>query len=419
MDFNSVDEMEMLDKFLDPSAGSNSPLFNVLLASNNGELDMQNQLLGAVRLRLIRSPTLQDGTSSCPRSWLKQSRNVSVPACAARNSWLVSGLNVDKESFRGSVSGQLYQFCNDGIFCHTESNQTDHIDFAQLTPAFCYWPADRWGLDVHGHVLDLPPRDPTRAQAMVRSLLDDSLLDDGVTRALFMDYTIFSPPLSFAVVVHLTVEMLPTGRMVSRTESVALPFNWPFEDASSIVIVVAEAVVVLWTLAKVSGEALEAGRQRSLAYLDIWNIIDLVGLVVLMLWIVCRVWWWICFSAWAGMDIELTDQYVGWMQPLSRLMFVQRAFASFGLILSWMQLQKELQLMPNFGPLLQAFLSTLLSPVVLAFVAVMFFFTVRCARDTSHPATLDAAPAAALSPPPRHMHCCSLITSQPATAYMG
>ena len=45
-------------------------------------------------------------------------------------------------------------------------------------------------------------------------------------------------------------------------------------------------------------------------------------------------------------------------------MFVQRALGAFALLFSWMRIQQELKLVPSFGPLLQAFLSTLYAPVV-------------------------------------------------------
>ena len=69
-------------------------------------------------------------------------------------------------------------------------------------------------------------------------------------------------------------------------------------------------------------------------------------------WQVCRVSWWICLVLWAGLDPH-TSVHVGWMQPLSRLMFVQRSMGAFALITSWMRMQQELKLLPSFGPLLQ------------------------------------------------------------------
>ena len=233
MDFNGVDQLSGLQSFLDPAEG---PFFDILMSNDDGSIDTQNQLLGAVRLRLQRTQPNPSNMSTCPTSWLGGVSN-GCPASGSRSMGGTSSGPLDGGAFVGSTSGQPYLFCADGVFCHS-ANQTGP-SFAAVVPPFCFWPDDRWAYGYGGHVIDLPPRNPPAARAAVQALLDDNLLDDGITRALFIDYTVWNHPLSFAVVVHLSVEMLASGRMVARTDAVAVPLDWPFEG-SGYVMVVAE-----------------------------------------------------------------------------------------------------------------------------------------------------------------------------------
>ena len=425
MIFNRVDELEALEGFLDPTDGETSPLFAILLSSDDGFIDAQNALLGAVRLRLQRVAT---HGRRCPTSWLSEAQSV----CAVADDWFhaseVSHDSLDTADFAGPTSGQAYNFCEDGIFCQvtnaTVANRASAADAnadaigdlgsgAGPTDAFAdetrgrstsgsgtgmwgYWPEGRWSYGVGGHILDLPPRDLPTASALVRNLLDDALLDDGVTRALFIDYTVYNHPLSFAVVVHLTVEMLSSGRMVSRTDAVALPLEWPFEGGKWLM-VIAECLLVAWTLGKI-GIELKAWRREGLGYLDKWNLLDLLGLSLVLCWIVARAWWWAGLAMWSGLD-PMTTEYVGWMQPLARLVFVQRALSSVGIIVSWLRVQQDLRLVPGVGPLLSAFLSTIFSAEVANFVVVVMAFVMIFAlgchvgfgADVEHFSTFDLA----------------------------
>lgn len=138
--------------------------------------------------------------------------------------------------------------------------------------------------------------------------------------------------------VHLTVEMLSSGRMISRTDAVALPLAWPLDGGYSMMLVV-EAWTFVWALLRMKAELRQAYTKRR-SYFDIgedgvWNIIDLIGYVMVALWMIVRAWWWAALGLWHGLD-PTTSEYIGWFQPLSRLMFVQRAFAGFAVIFSWM-----------------------------------------------------------------------------------
>ena len=394
--FNQIDQIKALTDFLDPTEAS--PLFAHLLSNDTGFIDPQNALLGAVRLRLER---VELQAQRCPTSWLAEPLSI----CADAGGWSRRD-GLDTSDFVGAVSGHRYAYCADGVFCHPSavgildnddgdaaSDKASGISFASsngtgITSVWrshlgSVWPA-KWfsSRGYSGHVLDLPPRDPPQAQALVRGVLDDRLLDDGASRALFIDYTIYNHPLSFAVVVHLTVEIPPTGRMISRTDAIALPLGWPFEGAGWCMVifeigVIASTLVRLWSELATWHQNARAGR----THFDKWNFIDMVGLVCLFLWIVSRLMWWIALVAWSGLDAT-TDEYVGWMQPLAKLIWDQRAISSVAIIFAWFSVFQELKQLPNVGPLLTAFLETIFSAEVGIFILLVFgiviFFAIGC-----------------------------------------
>eukprot|EP00966_Prymnesium_polylepis_P212503 4922335-Prymnesium_polylepis.1 len=218
--------------------------------------------------------------------------------------------------------------------------------------------------------------------AAVQAVLDDGLLEDGLTRALFIDYTLYNRPLSAAVVVHLTVEMPPSGTLAPRASRVLLPLHWPI-NFGQVVMVICEAIVVVWTLVQAMNELGElstaivrrGGLRSGVSeyFGSVWNFLDIVGLSLLLMWVYARTLWWYALVSWHGLDAQ-TDVYVGCFQPLSTLMLVQRATLALGLIFQWMRLLGRSEDLPVIGPLLQAFFTTLFSFKVLVFIAVTWFF---------------------------------------------
>ena len=355
MDFNGIDQWSVLQEFLDPSDGETSPLFAILFDSDEGHIDNDNDLLGAVRLRVQR---LEANDELCPESWLSTAQHVCPTA----------GGRLATSSFTGPISGQLYPYCSNGIFCQPSNATSD--SFQSLLWGF--GPESRGQYGLEGYVLDLPPRNPDRAKAIVSGLLDDNLLNDGAARALFIDFTIYNHMLSYAIVVHLSVELLLSGRMRAFTDSIALPLDWPFDN---LLLVGLEWLLMIWTVLKVLRElsTIVESYQEGATYFDKWNVLDLTGLCIIMLWVSTRVWWWIALLHWHGLD-PFTDAYVGWMQPLARLTFLARTFASFAVIFGSMCLFKDLKLLPGMGPLLQALLSTMFSTNVFIFIIVVLLF---------------------------------------------
>ena len=373
--FRDVGGPDDLHGFLDPSAG---PLFSTLLADPTGAIDQHNALLGAVRLRLLRSSMLSSCADAVTASWL--GANTDARSTCANDRWYLNHWDwpsknaadsaLEAPYLNGSSSGRAYPFCDDGVFCRTSVNASD----IGLRHLMGYYLDDRSQLGLSGYVIDLHPSNGS-ASSVLQALLEDGLLDDGMSRALFIDYTIHNPALRFAVVVHLTVEMAPSGIMATRTESVALPLHWPFDSMAELTMVVAEAVVILWTLWQLASEVLEFVRLGRTYFSSVWNLLDLIGLSVLLVWIIARGFWWFALFTWSGLDPG-TVEYIGWFQPLSNLLRVQRTTLAFGLILQWLRLQSYLRLVPFFGPLLQAFFETLFSFRVLMFSAVTWAFAV-------------------------------------------
>ena len=371
--FRDVGGPEDLHSFLEPSTG---PLFSTLLADPTGAIDQHNALLGAVRLRLLRSSILGSCADAVMTSWLA----ASADATCADDHWYLNHWDRPSENASdaalevpyliGSSSGRAYPFCDDGVFCRTAVNASE----LALRHLMGYYPDDRSKLGLSGYVMDLHPSNGSASSA-VQALLDDGLLDDGMSRALFIDYTIHNPALRYAVVVHLTVEMAPSGVIATRTESVALPLHWPFDSLPELTMVAAEALVVLWTLWQLAVEASEFAALGRAYFSSVWNLLDLIGLSVLLVWIIARGFWWFALLTWSGLEPDAVE-YIGWFQPLSNLLRVQRTTLAFGLILQWLRLQSYLRLAPFFGPLLQAFFETLFSFRVVMFSAVTWAFAV-------------------------------------------
>jgi hypothetical protein len=281
--------------------------------------------------------------------------------------WFVGGSAPSSlASFAGPVSGREYTHCDDGVFCNASGHAARHL--------FGYWPGDRWFLGTAGYVLDLHPSRTNESAAALQAVIDDGVLEDGLTRALFIDYTLYNRPLSAAVVVHLTVEMPPSGTMIPRAMKVLLPLYWPLYLGERIM-VGCEATVVAWTLAQATFELSEACKAGvAVGYFStVWNFLDVIGLSLLLVWIAARTLWWHALVSWHGLDLQ-TAAYVGCFQPLSTLILVQRAMLALGLFFQWLRLLGRSENIPKLGPLLHAFFTTLFSFKVLVFIAVTWFF---------------------------------------------
>jgi len=362
-EFSGINEGARLNGFLDPNGG---PLFAGLL--EGVDVDPNTQLLGAVRLRLVRS-----GPAACHDGWL-----AADGACAdddwylyavfeIMRKWFVGGSAPSSlASFAGPASGREYTHCEDGVFCNASGHAARHL--------FGYWPGDRWFLGTAGYVLDLHPSRTNESAAALQAVIDDGVLEDGLTRALFIDYTLYNRPLSAAVVVHLTVEMPPSGTMIPRAMKVLLPLYWPLYLGERIM-VGCEATVVAWTLAQATFELSEACKAGvAVGYFStVWNFLDVIGLSLLLVWIAARTLWWHALVSWHGLDLQ-TAAYVGCFQPLSTLILVQRAMLALGLFFQWLRLLGRSENIPKLGPLLHAFFTTLFSFKVLVFIAVTWFF---------------------------------------------
>ena len=330
--FAKIENIEHLHGFLDPATG---PLFSVLFSNPWGNIDEHNQLLGAVRIRLQRHSL----NSACPSSWLHPD---GTHDC-------MNGGAMDTHDFVGRSSGQPYHFARDGVYGGTDW-PANH---------FFFYGDDRSRLGLQGYVIDIHPSNLTHAAAAVQGLLDDELLNDRATRALFIDFTVFNRILTSAVPVHLTVEVLPTGWMVSRTDAVLLPLYAPFASLPNAALFLLEVVVSCLNVVNLKTEGGQF-RADPINYMNAWNILDLLAIGLLLLWNVMRIRWWTAYVFWGGLDASETG-YIGTFQPLASHQRKQQSLLSIALILSWFRLQDFLRDLPHIGPVLIAMFTTLFS----------------------------------------------------------
>jgi len=274
-------------------------------------------------------------------------------------------------------------------------------------------------LGVQGHVIDLPPLDTAHArEAVVRrarhhrpltavapfsccecsiprafrspwqaNLVADGVLEDALTRGFFIDYALHNKPLGYVVVVHLAIDMPPSGRMVPRVEVQALPLPFaPLELA-----LLPELLLWLLIWGQMLMELYQMGLHKCLTsrstgsvgdalrrYTNMWNAIDVLALTFLSVWVVSRILWWYAMLSWApihtaidglGTDVN-TVEYLGFFQPLASLLLAQKGLLAIGIILAYFRLPHSLQLVPFIGPLLRAFFKTLLHKKVVSFALI-------------------------------------------------
>ena len=203
------------------------------------------------------------------------------------------------------------------------------------------------------------------------------MLEDALTRGVFIDYALHNRPLGYVVVVHLAIDMPPSGRMVPRVEVQALPLPWAPVELT----VAPELLLWLLILGQLLTEFYQIGLHKFLTfhstgsvadalrrYSNMWNAIDVLALVFLSAWVVSRMRWWFAMVWWAPMHTAADDfgtdvntaEYLGFFQPLASLLLAQKGLLAVGIILAYFRLPHLLQLVPYIGPLLSAFFKTLL-----------------------------------------------------------
>ena len=208
-----------------------------------------------------------------------------------------------------------------------------------------------------------------------------------MTRGFFIDYALHNKPLGYVVVVHLAIDMPPSGRMVPRVEVQALPL--PFAPVERALL----PELLLWLLiwGQMLMELHQMGLHKCLTsrstapvadalrrYTNMWNAIDVLALTFLSVWVMSRILWWYAMLSWApihtateghGTDVN-TVEYLGFFQPLASLLLAQKGLLAIGIILAYFRLPHALQLVPFIGPLLRAFFKTLLHKKVVSFALI-------------------------------------------------
>jgi len=221
-------------------------------------LDMSNRILGTMRLRQLRVSEV-DGCQVSPMF-----QNYKIRCYPAWDATLNS-----EDSFGPG-----------GKFAYSEdANGADHTGaFAQYSP--------------HGFIQLLPPNG-SRAVEAVRTLKQDGFMDSA-TRAIFAEFNIWSSNVGSYALVTVVVEFGATSLVKQSVDVLTLsersfkPGGLGFAaDWCSFIFSIILVQYVVWFVIE---EFFEIWEKQLGYFLDVWNVIDWLNMMMLLVACVLRFW---------------------------------------------------------------------------------------------------------------------------------
>ncbi|CAF3288423.1 unnamed protein product [Rotaria socialis] len=168
-----------------------------------------------------------------------------------------------------------------------------------MKQAWQYMPANITGMDSHtgqygtydgsGYVADLAQYDRTNKRFTndLKELEKFHWLDKA-TRAVFVDIITYNPSVNLFSYIKLIFEMPPTGGIFPsyKIENEQL---FRYVNSSKYVLIGCEIIIVTFTIAFLFIEIVKVIELRWKIFLDIWNWIDIILLIILILMIIANI----------------------------------------------------------------------------------------------------------------------------------
>lgn len=304
-------------------------------------IDSVNRLLGAVRIRQKRvsttkdcqvTPMFSEYSVTCYPPY--RDNMASTAAFGPGNKYVHSG---DDEGI--TYGGQLSSYSKGGFIEFLATNRTD-------------------------------------ALAKLQELAGENFLG-APTRAIFVDFTVWSSNWATYAVVTLVFEFGPSGRVTQTAEVLILsPSSLRFAGQRTFIDVLVVIGIVV-TLGFVVWYVYEEGQEfwdNKLDYFnDVWNILDWTNLVILVIAFILRVMLWTGASSLniGELQMENKDSFQN-LRGIARLSEYVKISNSFNCLLFWIKVAKFLKHLPVVRGLIATIMTAaeFLGPFLL-----MFFIT--------------------------------------------
>jgi hypothetical protein len=217
-----------------------------------------------------------------------------------------------------------------------------------------------------GYVLDVPANLDHSAAVTEFSRIVEGEWTGAHTRALFVDFSIYSWDVDMLVAAHISFEY-PSGGGVFSSSTVT-PIHWPkwHDWAQSPTSLVLELCLYLFTVFNILIEIGQIWRSTSVFQylLDGGNLGDISVLLLLIAYGCLRMMWWVQLpdrqATLVTPSVGSTTDYLD-LQPLVWCHSTSVQVMAFGLIIAWLKLIRYMVLLPKVGPMIQASASAITS----------------------------------------------------------
>lgn len=237
-----------------------------------------------------------------------------------------------------------------------------------------------------GHVVQLPA-EKAEALAEVFDLMNSKYID-AATRAVFVDFNVWNMNTNLHAVVRISLEISGAGTVETDSRVIIIqprhlrPMSG-MGSLSDIIVLIAEIGICLFLIVYIGEEFAEFSISPWKYFVDPWNVIDWINLILLMVWIGTRIGIVIDALGFEPGQAELRDPSTYRpMQGIAERVVESRTINAYNAILIWGKCLKYIGYMPYIKTMVltlegcwQQFLSFLFM-FIIAFLAFSSAYTI-------------------------------------------